>query len=37
MEVVDEMGEKVVENFHQNRILKKEDLHKSDTQLYIFD
>jgi hypothetical protein len=34
---VDEMGEKVVEDFHKNRILKKEDIHQSENQLYIFD
>lgn len=37
MAIVDEMGEKVVEDFQKNRILKKEDIHQSDNQLYIFD
>ena len=37
LDVVEEMGDKVVENFEENRILKKEELHRSEAQLYIFD
>jgi hypothetical protein len=27
----------VIENFEQNRILKKEEINQSESQLYIFD
>ena len=37
LDMVEEVGGQVVENFEENRILKKEELHRSEAQLYIFD
>jgi hypothetical protein len=35
--MVNKLGEEVVENFHENRVLKKEELQLSESQLFIFD
>jgi len=37
LKIVEEKGHQVVENFNENRILKKDELHVSESQLYIFD
>lgn len=37
MEMIDQLGSKVVDNFEENRILKKEEINVSESQLYIFD
>jgi hypothetical protein len=37
IELVNKIGEEVVENFHENRVLKKEEVQLSESQLFIFD
>lgn len=37
IELVNKVGEEVVENFHSNRVLKREEVQLSESQLYIFD
>ena len=37
IEMVDKLGEEVVENFKDNRVLKREEVQLSESQLFIFD
>ena len=37
IEMVNKLGEEVVENFKDNRVLKKEEVQLSESQLFIFD